>query len=109
MKIRPLTNQVLIQVLPPEDKTHGGLFLPDVAQSSPHGEKARPFKGLVLAIGPWRKTKNGFSILPDFRIGETVICTPYAGQPLSRNVGERYQLVQVDDVLATVENPVLRG
>jgi chaperonin GroES len=101
--IRPLTAQVLVEVLPPETKTDGGLFIPDVAQKSPRGEKTKPFKALVVAIGPWRKTKQGFAVLPDFGIGHTVLCTPYAGQAVSRNIGERYQLVKSDDVLAVVE------
>lgn len=104
MQIRPLTGQVLIQVLPSETQTETGLHLPDVAQDAPKGEKQRPFKGLVLAIGPWRKTRQGFGVLPDFRIGQTVVCTPYRGTKLSRNIGERYQLVDANDVLAIVEN-----
>lgn len=105
MKIRPLPGQVLIQVLPPETQTETGLFLPDIAADAPKGEKQRPFKGVVIALGPWRKTKQGFGVLPDFGIGQTVICTPYRGTKLSRNIGERYQLVRADDVLAVVENP----
>lgn len=103
MNVKPLTGQVLVEVLPPEDKTLGGLFIPDVAQSSPRGEKARPFKALVVAIGAWRKTKQGFAVLPEFGIGAQILCTPYAGTKLSRNIGERYQLVKVTDVLAIVE------
>lgn len=106
MKIRPLTGQVLVQALRPDDKTESGLFIPDIAQESVRGEKAKPFKALVLALGPWKKTKNGYGILPDFGIGHTVLCTPYAGQKLSRNIGERYQLVRSEDVLAVVETTI---
>lgn len=103
MKIRPLPGQVLVRALPPEDKTYGGLFLPDIAHDPAVGDKAKPFKALVLAIGPWKKTKQGFGILPEFGIGHTVLCTPYAGVKLGRHLGERMQLVRSEDVLAVVE------
>ena len=101
--IRPLIGQVLVEVLPPEETTASGLFIPDVAQSSPRGEKARPFKAQVVAIGPWKRTKQGFAVLPEFTIGAQILCTPYAGTKLTRNIGERYQLVKITDVLALVE------
>lgn len=104
--IRPLTGQVLIEVLPPDDKTHGGLFLPDIAHDRIQGEKAKPCKGRVVAIGPWRKTKTGFAILPDFWIGALVVFTPYAGVKVGKHLGERHQLVRIDDVLAVLANPV---
>lgn len=103
MPIRPLTNQVLVRKLPVDAVSTGGIAFPDIAADSPRGEKARPFKAVVLAIGPWRKTNNGFAVLPDFGIGATVLCTPYAGTTLGRFVDERMQLVSVDDVLALVE------
>lgn len=100
MKIRPLTGQVLVQVLHTESKTLSGLHLLEVSDPT---QKAQPFKALVIAMGPWKKTKNGYGVLPDFGIGHTVLCTPYAGQALSRDVGERYQLVRSEDVLAVIE------
>lgn len=103
-KIRPLTGQVLIEVLPPDDKTHGGLFLPDIAHERIQGEKAKPIKGRVIAIGPWRKVKSGACVLPDFGIGALVICSPYLGVKLGRNLGERHLLMPCEHVLAVVTN-----
>jgi len=100
--IKPLTGQVCIQLLPADEKTDGGLFLPDVAQDTPRGEKARPRKGLVICSGPWRKTKAGFCILPDFRPGDTVLVSEYLGTKLTRAIGENLRLCRVDDVLAIV-------
>lgn len=105
MNIKPLRGQVLVRVIPPDLTTHTGLFIPDIANDVPHGSgrKQHPFKAVVVAMGPWKQTKNGYGILPDFGIGSTVICTPYAGQKLSRDIGERLQLVKSEDVLAKVE------
>lgn len=102
MQLKPLKNQVLISLLPPESKTAAGLFLPDCAQLAPAFEKAWPRKGTVLAIGPWRTTKAGFAILPDFKPGDTVLVNEYLGTKLTRNIGEQYRLCRVDDVLAVL-------
>jgi chaperonin GroES len=102
--IRPLTGQALIRLLPPDEKTDGGLFLPDIAQDSPQGEKAKPRRGLVIAIGPWRTTKDGFAILPDFQPGDTVLLSEYLGTKLTRAIGESLRLCRVDDVLAVLTN-----
>lgn len=101
MKLRPLKNQVLISLLPLEANA-GSIFLPDVAREDPLGQKHRPRKGVVVAIGEWRKTKAGFAILPDFQPGDTVLISDYSGAKLTRNIGENYRLCRVEDVLAVV-------
>lgn len=103
MNIRPFRNQVLIAVLPPDSKTDGGLFLPDVAQFAERGEKPRPRRGTVLAIGAWRTTKQGLAILPDFRPGDQVIISEHSGTKLTRTIGENLRLCNVEDVLAKVD------
>lgn len=102
--IRPLTGQVLVQLTPTEQTTSGGLYLPDIAHDTPRGEKAKAFKGVVIAMGPWKQTRQGYGILPDFGIGHTVLCTPYRGTKIGRHLGERMQLVRSEDVLAVVES-----
>ncbi len=102
-RIKPLTGQVLVELLPPDSKTETGLFIPDVAQNSPRGEKSKPFKAIVVEIGPWPKTKQGYAVLPPFGIGATVLCSAYSGTKLTRNVSERLLLVRSDDVLAVLE------
>lgn len=103
MRIRPLTGHVLVEVLPPDDKTTGGLWLPDIAHDPARGEKARAFKAVVVEMGPWKKTTNGYGILPRFGVGTRVLCSPYSGQPLSHNISDRLQLVRSDDVIAVLE------
>lgn len=102
-RIRPLRGQVLVRLLPHDLTTTGGLHLPDVAILAASGEKEFPRKAVVLAVGEWRKTKQGFHILPDFHIGQRVLVSEYDGTKLTRNIGEEFRLVKVDDVLAIVE------
>lgn len=104
MRIRPLTGQVLIELLPPDDKTTGGLFLPDIAQDPQRGEKAKPIKGLVVEMGAWRTTRNGFGILPPFGIGAKVLCTPYSGQKVDHAINNQLFLVDSDNVLAVLSD-----
>ena len=99
-----MAGHALVEILPPEDKTAAGLFIPDSAQSSLQGERQKPFKCLVLGMGAWKKTKQGFSVLPDFGIGHRVICSPYSGQKLSHNISDRLLLVRFDDVLALIQS-----
>jgi len=110
LKFRPLKNQVLISLLPLDTMTRGGLHLPDIVQGAGPLEKAWPRKGYVVAIGAWRTTKQGFSILPDFKPGDMVLVNEYLGTKLTRNIGENYRLCRVDDVLAVLtENGDTQG
>ena len=104
--LKPLRGQVLINLLPPDQKTSGGLFLPDIAQSAEAGSKAFPRKGRVEAVGVWKSIERDgqtFHILPDFKPGDVVILSDYAGTKLTRGIGETLRLCRVDDVLAILE------
>ena len=99
--IRPLTNRVVIEVLP-SDESSGGVVIPESSREGSPDQKKHVIKGIVRGIGPWRKTKQGFAILPDFKPGDTVLCSPYRGVKMTREIGERFQLVTVQDVLAVL-------
>lgn len=103
MEIKPLTGQVLLLVLPPESNTAGGLILPDIAQLTARGEKALPRKAVVMAIGPWRKTKQGFAVLPEIKLGDKVLVSEYIGVKMTRAIGENLRLCRVHDILAVIE------
>lgn len=102
--IKPLRGQCLIRLLPPDNTTHGGLHLPDIATESGRGEKAFPRKGLVVAVGPWRQTKQGFHVLPDFQPGQRVLVSEYLGTKLTRSIGDQLRLCRIDDVLAVLDD-----
>jgi co-chaperonin GroES (HSP10) len=99
-----MTNMVLIEVQPAANTTFGGVYLPENIREGSKDEKRPVVKAIVVAIGPWRKTRQGFSVLPDFAVGHTVLCSPYRGVKMTRNIGERYQLVRTDDVLAVIDS-----
>lgn len=106
--IRPLTGQILITLVPREERTASGIELPNVTLSpdevqfrSRAPEPPPPEIGVVEAIGPW-PIKGGKYDLPPFGIGAKVVVRPGAGQKLSRGIGERLKLVSTDQVLAVL-------
>lgn len=96
MKIRPLTGQVLVEMLPPESE--GLIELPEQA-------KRKPLWGIVREIGPWPKTKNGLAELPPFSRGAKVFIQNSIGQQVGRHYGERFKLVKTTEILAVDETP----
>jgi len=104
MRIKPLKGKALIQQLPPSDKTDSGLWIPDVANDTPRGEKVKPIRGLVKEIGPWRTVKSGHSVMPHIKVGDEVIATVYGGVRLEDRLGDRLRLVDVESILAVIES-----
>ena len=90
MNIRPLADRVLILPAPAEEKTIGGIIIPDTA-------KEKPLKGEVVAIG--NGTKDEEMIL---KVGDTVLYGKYAGTELEFE-GKKYLMMRQSDVLAVVE------
>jgi co-chaperonin GroES (HSP10) len=101
-QIRPLTGYALIEILPSDHESLGGILIPETSREGPINEKKPPWKGRVLALGSWSKTKSGYGILPDFGIGAIVLCSAYQGHRVGRYVGERMRLVKFDAVLAVI-------
>ena len=66
MKFRPLHDRVLIKVLDSEEKTKGGIIIPDTA-------KEKPQEGEVVAVGPGAKTEDGKTVKMDVKVGDKVI------------------------------------
>lgn len=107
--IRPLSGQVLIRVLPPETRSSGGIEIPqrrkspeEVQQDNHHPEPPPPQIGVVEAIGPWPRLKNGMAVLPPFPPGAKVLVREGSGAKLNRGIGERLKLIRTDDVLAVL-------
>ncbi len=87
MKIQPLADRVLIKPAPAEEKTIGGIIIPDTA-------KEKPLKGEVLACG--KGTKDEEMVL---KVGDQVLYGKYAGQELELE-GEKYLIMRQSDVVA---------
>ena len=95
MKLRPLHDRIIVKRLDGEEKTAGGLFIPDTA-------KEKPQKGTVIAAGKGKKTDDGKTVPMDVKIGDTVLFGKYAGTEIKVD-GEELLMMREDDILAVVE------
>lgn len=109
MKIKPLTGHVLVEIIPPNKISDGGIEIPErslspeeVQQRHPNPEKPKPITGIVREIGSWPKTKNGMLQMPEFGKGAKVLIGALSGIHMQRHIGERFKMVRLDDVLAVL-------
>jgi chaperonin GroES len=94
MKIRPLQDRVLIKRVAEEEKTKGGIIIPDTA-------KEKPVEGEVLAVGSGRIQKDG-SVRPlDVKKGDRVLFTKYGGTDVKLD-GDDVMIMREDDILAVI-------
>lgn len=109
MSVRPLTGQVLLRVLPSETVSAGGIVIPEHTLSpeehqerNHHPDPPGPVTAQVVAVGPWKRLRNGLALIPPISPNSKVLIRPGCGQQLSRGVNEQLRLVKVDDVLAVL-------
>ena len=94
LKVRPLDDRVVVEPLEAEEKTAGGILLPDTA-------KQKPQRGLVLAAGPGKMLENGERVKVCVGIGDEVIYGRYAGNEVK--IGEKeVKIMRESDILAKV-------
>ena len=93
MKFRPLHDRVLIEVLDSEEKTSGGIIIPDTA-------KEKPQEGKVVATGPGRVTDDGNRVPMDVKTGDTVVYSKYSGTEY-KECDTEYLILREDDILFT--------
>ncbi len=96
MKIRPLNDRILVKRLEEEEKTAGGIIIPDSA-------KEKPAEGKVIAVGPGKMNDKGERIAMDVKEGDGVLFSKYGGTDVKID-GEDYLIMREDDVLGIVEN-----
>lgn len=93
--LKPLADRVLIKVVEAEEKTKGGILLPDTAQKKSQ-------RGEVLEVGPGKVADNGTRIPLDLKKGDKVLFAKYAGTDIEDN-DEQFLLIAERDVLAVIE------
>ncbi len=94
MKVKPLGDRVLIEVLEAEEKTKSGIVLPDSAQEKPQ-------QGKVVAVGTGKKLEDGKVLAVDLKEGDVVLYGKYSGTEL--NLDERSLLMlKEEDILGVV-------
>jgi len=94
-KLRPLADRILVKRKKEEEKTIGGIILPDSAQS-------KQDMGEVIATGPGKKDKDGNTIKMEIKVGDTIMWDQYGGQKITVDE-EDFIMVKADDVIAIVE------
>jgi len=95
MKVRPLHDRLIVQRLEEEEKTKGGIIIPDTA-------KEKPIEGKVIAAGAGKINKDGKKISMEVKKGDRVLFAKYAGTEVKME-GEEYLMMKEDDVLAIIE------
>jgi chaperonin GroES len=96
MNIQPLGDRVVIKPLEAEEKTKGGIVLPDTA-------KEKPQEGKVLAVGKGRILENGTIQPLEVKVGDRVLFSKYSGTEVTTKEGEELLIVKEEDILAIIK------
>ena len=95
MKIRPLHDRIIVKRLDEEEKTKGGIIIPDTA-------KEKPMEGKIIAAGNGKKTDDGKLIKLDVKAGDRVLFSKYAGTEVEIE-GVEHLIMREDDILGVIE------
>lgn len=96
MNIQPLGDRVVIKPMPAEEKTKGGIILPDTA-------KEKPVVGEIVAVGPGRKSDDGKLVALDLKVGDHVLYGKYSGTETNID-GHDYLIMRESDIFAIMRN-----
>lgn len=92
--VKPLADRVFVKISPQEEKTAGGILLPDTA-------KEKPQVGEVVQVGPGKRNDDGSRTEPEVKVGDKVLYSKYAGTDIKLS-NEDYVLLSEKDILAIV-------
>ncbi len=95
MSLRPLSDRILVQRVAEDEKTKGGIIIPDTA-------KEKPAEGKVVATGNGRLGEDGKLLPMDVKVGDRVLFSKYGGTDVKID-GEDYLILRQDDVLGIIE------
>ena len=94
-KFRPLHDRVVVRRIEAEEKTKGGIIIPDTA-------KEKPQEGEILAVGPGKVMDNGKRTSLEVSVGQKVLFAKYAGSEIKLD-GEEYLILRESDIMGIVE------
>ena len=94
MKVKPLADRIVIKPSPAEEKSKGGIILPDTA-------KEKPVVGEVVAAGPGRKGDDGKLVPMEVKVGDKVLYGKYSGTEVTFD-GSEYLIMRETDLFAVV-------
>jgi chaperonin GroES len=95
LELKPLGDRVVVEAVEQAPKSAGGVILPDTA-------KEKPQEGIIIAVGPGRKTDKGELIKIEVSVGDKVIYSKYSGSEIKLD-GKEYLIISEKDVLAIVK------
>jgi chaperonin GroES len=95
MKVRPLHDRLIVKRSEEEEKTKGGIIIPDTA-------KEKPIEGKVIAVGKGKINEDGIKIPMEVEKGDRILFAKYAGTEVKID-GEEHLIMKEDDVIAIIE------
>ncbi len=95
MNIKPLGDRIVVERIEQEEKTAGGIIIPDTA-------KEKPKQAKVVAVGAGAKDENGKRIPVDVSVGDVVLFTQWAGSEIKLD-GKEYLVLKESDVIGIIE------
>ncbi|ALA16230.1 co-chaperone GroES [Chelatococcus daeguensis] len=96
MKFRPLHDRVVVRRLDSEEKTKGGIIIPDTA-------KEKPQEGEVVAVGPGARDDNGKIVAPDVKVGDRVLFGKWSGTEVKID-GQDLLIMKESDIMGVIES-----
>ena len=94
MKFRPLHDRVLVESLDSEEKTSGGIIIPDTA-------KEKPQEGKVIAVGPGSKSEDGKITPMDVKVGDHILFGKWSGTEVKID-GKEYSIMKESDIMGVI-------
>ena len=95
MKIRPLQDRVIVKRIEEEEKTKGGIIIPDTA-------KEKPQEGRIVAVGKGKANEDGKVIPLDVKVNDRVLFGKYSGSEINID-GEEHLIMREEDILGVIE------
>jgi len=95
MKLKPLSDRILVKRVAEEEKTKGGIIIPDTA-------KEKPMEGKVIAVGKGKLNDEGKRLKPELKPGDRILFGKYSGTEIKLD-GDEHVVLREDEVLAVVE------
>jgi len=95
VKIRPLQDRVIVKRIQEEEKTKGGIFIPDTA-------KEKPQEGKVVAVGKGKANEDGKVFPLDVKVNDRILFGKYSGSEINMD-GEEHLIMREEDILGVIE------
>lgn len=96
MELKPLGDRIVVKPLEAENKSKGGIVLPDTAKEKPQEAK-------VVAVGRGKVLENGTVQAPEVKVGDKVLYGKYSGNEITTKEGEELLILREEDILAIIK------